>query len=91
MRDKYLCVKCGRPAEEVHHIEHLSPKNIDDPSVTLNMSNLMSLCRACHFEEHRGEHGKGREANEGYEYTFDENGMLIRKKLSDAPILAEKK
>lgn len=79
MRDKYLCQHCGRPAVEVHHIIHLTPDNVYDPNVSLNMSNLVSLCKDCHFEEHRGEHGKGRQANEGYEYTFDENGMLVRK------------
>lgn len=82
MRDKYLCQKCGKPAVEVHHIEHLSPDNIDDPRVTLNMDNLVALCKDCHFEEHRGEHGKGRqkaESLEPYNYTFDANGMLIPK------------
>lgn len=79
MRDKYLCQHCGKPAEEVHHIIHLSPNNIGDVSITMNMDNLVSLCKACHFEEHRGEHGKGRMANEDipeYQYEFDENGML---------------
>lgn len=80
MRDKYLCQHCGKPATEVHHIKHLSPANVDDPSVTLNMDNLVSLCRDCHFAEHRGEHGNGRKVSESYEYTFDENGMLIEKK-----------
>ena len=82
MRDRYLCTKCGRPAEEVHHIIHLTPDNIGDVSITLNMENLTSLCKDCHFEEHRGEHGRGREAMESaehYEYTFDENGMLVKK------------
>lgn len=80
MRDKYLCQHCGKPAEEVHHIKHLSPENIGDPSVTLDMNNLVSLCKDCHFEEHRGEHGKGRQKTESlepYNYTFDANGMLI--------------
>ena len=79
MRDKYLCQKCGRPAEEVHHKVHLSPQNIGDPSVTLNMDNLVSLCKDCHFEEHRGEHGRGRAVQESYPYTFDANGMLVQK------------
>lgn len=78
MRDNYLCVRCGAPAEEVHHIIHLAPSNIDDPNITLNSDNLQSLCRACHFNEHRGEHGKGREASEAYQYTFDGEGMLIK-------------
>lgn len=75
-RDKYLC-RCGRPATEVHHIIHLSPQNIGDVSITMNPDNLISLCRDCHFEEHKGEHGKGRKVRENNPYKFDENGMLI--------------
>lgn len=81
MRDRFLCTHCGRPATEVHHIKHLSPDNIWDTSITLNMDNLTSLCRDCHFEEHRGEHGRGRQANESAEgYEFDANGFLVKKK-----------
>lgn len=78
-RDNYLCVRCGKPAEEVHHIIHLSPSNIDDPSVTMDPNNLRSLCRECHFDEHRGEHGNGRKMKESMgeeKYYFDENGVL---------------
>ena len=81
-RDKYLCVKCGAPAEQVHHKTHLTPTNIWDVNISLNPDNLVSLCRDCHFEEHRGEHARGREAKENqepYNYTFDANGMLIPK------------
>lgn len=78
-RDNYLCVKCGRPAVEVHHKKHLSPDNINDVNVTMNPDNLISLCKDCHFEEHKGEHGKGRAILETNPYTFDENGMLVMK------------
>ena len=78
-RDRYLC-RCGNPATEVHHIKHLSPENINDVSIALNPENLISLCRDCHFEEHKGEHGKGREIKEDNPYEFDENGMLIPKR-----------
>lgn len=52
-----LCEKCLErglvvPAEEVHHKKHLTPKNIDDPNITLNFSNLIALCRECHRAEH---------------------------------------
>jgi len=77
-RDNYLC-RCGRPAEEVHHITHLTPENIGDPKITMNPENLVSLCKACHFEEHKGEHAKGRANAQAYEYEFDENGMLRKK------------
>ena len=56
-RDRYLCVDClkqGRytTAEEVHHIIPLDDNNIDDPSITLNLDNLVSLCRECHRVRH---------------------------------------
>jgi len=88
MRDRYLCVKCGRPAEEVHHKIHLNPNNIGDPRITMNMDNLISLCRDCHFEEHRGQHGQGKKAQaraDDYPYEFDANGMLIEKKTVAPP------
>lgn len=52
-RDHYLCVDCLRegritPAEEVHHIIALTPYNITDPRISLNLNNLKSLCRECH-------------------------------------------
>ena len=83
-RDNYLC-RCGNPATEVHHIIHLSPKNINDPNITMNPSNLMSVCRDCHFAEHRGEHGNGRKNDESYPYCFDENGMLVQKNIFETP------
>jgi 5-methylcytosine-specific restriction endonuclease McrA len=86
MRDKYLCRHCGKAAEEVHHIIHLSPDNIGNPAVTMDMGNLISLCKDCHFEEHRGEHGKGREIKEQDEYEFDQNGMLVKKSESTRDI-----
>ena len=85
-RDNYLCVLCYKqdkikPADIVHHIEHLSPQNMDDPAITYNLDNLMSLCNEHHNWIHKGEHGKGRMNLEEhpYEYEFDANGMLIPK------------
>ncbi len=56
-RDAGLCVDCLKAgkitaAEEVHHIVELTPENITDPTVTLNMDNLVSLCRECHKARH---------------------------------------
>lgn len=88
MRDNYLCVLCGKPAEEVHHIIHLSPKNIDDIEVTINPDNLQSLCKDCHFKQHKGEHGGGRKKQEQNEaivkYQFDENGYIVE--VKDTPL-----
>lgn len=80
MRDSYLCRQCGRPADDVHHIIHLTPENIGDPGIALNPVNLISLCKDCHFQAHRGEHGSGRKSAEAYPYEFDENGVLVEKK-----------
>ena len=56
-RDKGLCQDCLkrgiiRPAHEVHHIKELTPDNIDDASVSLNLDNLISLCKDCHSQRH---------------------------------------
>lgn len=59
-----LCEEClahgiYTPAEIVHHKVHLTPENIDDPSVALAWSNLRAVCRECHAKEHevRQDHG----------------------------------
>lgn len=56
-RDRCLCQDClkaGRytPAEIVHHITELTPNNLSDPEVGLNLDNLVSLCRECHAARH---------------------------------------
>lgn len=53
----FMCERCferGRlvPAEIVHHVEWLSPDNIDDPEVALSWGNLMRVCRDCHAALH---------------------------------------
>ena len=81
LRDNFLCVQCGMPAEEVHHIIHLTPTNINDIAITLNPGNLACLCKTCHFEEHKKDKAEGiaRAKAKGIEnpYEFDENGFLI--------------
>ena len=82
MRDNYLCQHCGKPATEVHHIKHLTEDNVNDPNISLNPDNLVSLCWVCHRREHRIDSGFGRlkhEHDEPYNYIFDSNGMLIPK------------
>lgn len=74
MRDRFTCVKCGRPAQEVHHKTHLSRENIFDPKITLNPDNLQALCRDCHFRQHEEDAGRG-DAGQGF--RFDENGQLV--------------
>ena len=72
-RDAYLCQDClakGRytPAEEVHHITELTPQNITDPEISLNLSNLVSLCRECHRARH--------EKREPRRFSVDEFGHV---------------
>lgn len=48
------CLKKGliNPGAEVHHIQELTPDNINDPVVALGFSNLCLLCRDCHKARH---------------------------------------
>lgn len=53
-RDHYLCIECKKrgiitPATTVHHIE---PLRVDD-SRALQLSNLETVCGACHNRLHR--------------------------------------
>lgn len=53
----YLCEDClakgiYTPGIIVHHIEELTPLNIENPEVTLNYQNLKLVCRECHALEH---------------------------------------
>lgn len=66
------CEKCGAIGTEVHHIIHLSPDNINDPSITVNQENLMLLCNDCHNKEH------GRFCDKK-DYRFDSDGNMVRK------------
>lgn len=52
-----LCESClskgqYKAGEIVHHKVHLTPNNINDPSISLNFENLCLLCRDCHGKEH---------------------------------------
>ena len=46
------CEKCGAVGTEVHHIKHLTPDNIDDPSITINQDNVILLCNEGYNKEH---------------------------------------
>lgn len=93
MRDNYLCVECGAPAEEVHHIIHLTSKNINNPEITLKLSNLKSLCKACHFKEHAKDKAKGIREKHGLSegdcadgFVFDEFGFLVPEPAGNPPL-----
>ena len=55
-----LCERCLKegyitPADVVHHKIHITPENINDPSITVNSNNLMALCMDCHAAVHKKE------------------------------------
>lgn len=58
-RDNGICQKCLEekgevvPGDEVHHKIWLRPTNINNPDITLNLDNLVLLCRDCHMSIHR--------------------------------------
>lgn len=67
-----LCERClakgiYKPGEIVHHVTHITPDNINDPDVTLNLDNLQLLCRDCHADVHKGYDKR---------YTVDELGRI---------------
>ena len=56
-RDGGMCADCMAngiitAGVEVHHIIELTPANINDPSISLNPDNLVTLCKSCHEKRH---------------------------------------
>lgn len=75
MKSKHwICERCGEPAKICHHKIYLTPKNINDPNITLNWSNLEALCMDCHNKEHNKTKSSTRD-----DCMFDEYGDLIYK------------
>lgn len=67
-----LCERCLAkglivPGVIVHHKEHLTAENINDPNIALGFDNLELLCRDCHAAEH--EQNRKR-------YVFDDSGNI---------------
>jgi ribosomal protein S27AE len=74
LKSKYwLCERCGRPARIAHHKRRLSPKNINDPYITLDWRNLEAVCEECHNREHFGTIEATRPG-----FAFDADGDLVR-------------
>lgn len=84
-RDEYTCTKCGAPADEVHHVKHLTPENVGNPRIAFALDNLTSLCTGCHIAQHKSERERGNQLwktpfwsrDVGDDYAFDENGMIV--------------
>lgn len=74
-RDAGLCVRCGALGEIVHHKEHLTPQNINNPEIALGEDNLELLCRNCHALAHAGELA----TDSGL--TFDDEGNVVKREF----------
>ena len=64
----HLCECClakgiYKPGVIVHHIEELTPLNIDNPEIALSFDNLELLCRDCHAARHELSGGRWAEVN----------------------------
>lgn len=82
-----LCERCRAaglyvPGAIVHHKEYITPSNIHNPSITLNLNNLEYLCEDCHNKEHK--------AKQNNRYSFDSNGNLLPPKQQTTPPVAGK-
>lgn len=72
MQENYICERCGKVANIVHHKEYINPTNINNVDITLNMDNLEALCEDCHQKEH---HLKPVTAKG---LSFNSNGELVQ-------------
>lgn len=70
----WLCQMCAKPAKIVHHIKHITPENIYDDDVTLNLDNLMCLCHDCHQRIH----SSNAVTRDGL--IFDSTGQIVKLK-----------
>ena len=84
-RDNFSCVICGEVAEEVHHKIKLTHENINNPNITLNPDNLISLCKSCHnlqhqrFSKEATKRGTGKRLSATVEgLMFDADGNLVQ-------------
>ena len=81
-RDLYICQVCGKPnVNIVHHIIELTPVNINNPTITLNADNLITLCEECH----RCVHADYIHNKEEVRYLFDADGNIIPATQADQP------
>ena len=47
-----LCERCKQAGDIVHHKIYITPRNINNPLITLDWGNLELLCQDCHNKEH---------------------------------------
>ena len=74
--DGGMCEHCKKELGYiVHHIEELTPFNINDPNITLNFDNLEYVCKVCHDNEH--DFGRGKKTFTRKGLKFNEQGELV--------------
>lgn len=84
IRDGFTCRFCGARATEVDHIKELTPDNIMDRQVSLNLDNLQSLCHVCHTVKTMEDKGiVQKDCDE--EFFFDEDGNLTPRSVKGIP------
>ena len=77
--DGGLCEECrSRLGYIVHHREHLTRQNINDPTIATAHDNLAYVCRPCH-DKYDG-HGRGRKRQRQRVADFDSDGQPIPRK-----------
>ena len=58
----------------VHHIEHLTDHNVYDDNISINIDNLIGVCKECHEKQHHTDIAKRSNVD------FDDDGNLISRK-----------
>lgn len=90
LKQNLLCGICGKPVYVsgiseyipkenrrtgiVHHKEHLTDHNVFDDNISINIDNLIGLCKECHEQVHHTDIAKRNNVE------FDENGNLVSRK-----------
>ena len=81
-----ICERCGEAGKIVHHKIKLTPKNINDPRITLNFKYLELHCEKCHRREHEKDIKRGRKEKkekrkpkqkQPARYRIDEYGNIL--------------
>jgi 5-methylcytosine-specific restriction endonuclease McrA len=75
IRDGFTCRICGARATEVDHIKELTPDNISDRNISLNINNLQALCHNCHTKKTMEDKGK-KISDCDDSFYFDADGQL---------------
>lgn len=76
----YICERCGRPADVVHHkIPLCGTDYYDNPEKCFGEDNLECLCHQCHNREHR----KKQAVADGYIIDMETGDVEISPPVGD--------